>query len=155
MILFFSSNILIIMLSKCKKNIDYFNDESAVVGSSVIVCDNLPKTLYVRKQISLNASHRHSQKILVIYLFFHNKIISQSIFDELLFLITNLEGFIAVSIWLLRFALLFIVFWLIFIGWWRHIANIISKYFFDTLLLNIFTEIDLTHSMYNSQLYLH
>ena len=79
-----------------QKNIDYFNDESAVMGSSVVVWDNLPKTLYVRKHISLNASHRHSQKILVIYLFFHNKIISQSIFDELLFLITNLEGFIAV-----------------------------------------------------------
>ena len=98
-----------------QKNIDHFNDESAVMGSSVVVWDNLPKTLYVRKHISLNASNRHSQKILVIYLFFHNKIISQSIFDELLFLITNLEGFIAVSIWLLRFALLFIVFWLIFV----------------------------------------
>lgn len=82
------------------------------------------------------------------YLFvFYNNIIPQSIFDELLFLITNLEGVIAVSIWLLRFALLFIVFWLIFIGWWRHIANKISKYFFRTLLLNIFIGIDLTHSI--------
>ena len=74
MILFFSSNILIIMLSKCKKNIDYYNDESAVMGSRVVVWDNLPKTLYVRKHISLNASNRHSQKILCyLFVFFITK----------------------------------------------------------------------------------
>ena len=115
----------------------------------VVVWDNSPNTHYVRKHISLNASNRHSQKSLL-SICFYNNIIPQSIFDELLFLITNLEGVIAVSIWLLRFALLFIVFWLIFIGWWRHIANIISKYFFDTLLLNIFTEIDLTPFVFHS-----
>ena len=57
-----------------QKNIDCLNDESAVMGSRVVVWDNLPKTLYVRKHISLNASNRHSQKILCyLFVFFITK----------------------------------------------------------------------------------